>query len=150
VDLVAQAGGILEPEVGGRVLHLLLQGADQPLELLLGQLGEVAADLVALPRPSVLARPGRLTVLRRPEGRQDVGDGLADRLGVDVVLAVVLLLDPPPAVGLRDGPLHGVGHLVGVHDHLAVDVAGRPPHRLDQRRLTPEEALLVGVEDGDE
>ena len=92
--------------------------------------------------------PGRLAVPVGPERGQDVGDRLADGLGVDAVLGVVGLLHAPPAVGLRDGPLHGVGDLVGVHDHLAVDVAGRPADGLDQRRLAAEEALLVGVEDG--
>ena len=58
------------------------------------------------------------------------------------------LLQGPAPVGLGDGPLHGVGHLVGVHDHLAVDVAGRPADGLDQRGLAAQEALLVGVEDG--
>ena len=37
---------------------------------------------------------------------------------------------------------------VGVHDHLAVDVAGGPADGLDERGLAAEEALLVGVEDG--
>ena len=44
-------------------------------------------------------------------------------------------------------PRHRVGHLVGVHDHLAVDVAGGPADRLHERRLGAQEALLVGVED---
>ena len=39
---------------------------------------------------------------------------------------------------------------VGVHDHLAVDVAGGPADGLDERGLAAEEALLVGVEDGHE
>ena len=38
--------------------------------------------------------------------------------------------------------------LVGVHDHLAVDVAGGPADGLDERGLAAQEALLVGVEDG--
>ena len=97
-------------------------------------------------RPLVLARHGRL--LRRPEVGEDVGDRLADGLRVDAVLDVVGLLQAPAAVGLGDGPLHRVGDLVGVHDHLAVDVAGGPADRLDERRLAAEEALLVGVEDG--
>ena len=48
----------------------------------------------------------------------------------------------------RDGPPHRVGDLVGVHDHLTVDVAGGAADRLDQRGLRAEEPLLVGVEDG--
>ena len=52
------------------------------------------------------------------------------------------------AVGLVDGPLHGVGHRVGVHDDLAVDVAGGAADGLDQRACGAQEAFLVGVEDG--
>ena len=77
-------------------------------------------------------------------------DALADRLGRDAVLAVVLLLHRAAAVGLVDRPLHRVGHLVGVEDHLGVDVAGRAADRLHQRRLAPQEAFLVGVEDRDQ
>ena len=76
-------------------------------------------------------------------------DALADRLRRDAVLVVVL----PPASRRRrrrlvDRPLHRVGHLVGVEDHLGVDVAGRAADGLHQRRFAAQEALLVGVEDG--
>ena len=54
------------------------------------------------------------------------------------------------SVRLVDGVLHRVRHPVGVHDHLAVDVAGRPTHGLDEARLRAQEALLVGVQDGDQ
>ena len=37
-----------------------------------------------------------------------------------------------PAVRLADGALHRVGDLIGVHDHLALDVACCAPDRLDQ------------------
>ena len=50
-------------------------------------------------------------------------------------------------LGLVDRHADRLGHLVGVHDHAAVDVAGGAADRLDQRRLAAEEALLVGVED---
>src|SRR6266851_3685136 len=111
VDLVAEPGGVLEAEVDGRLVHLLLEGLDEPGQLLLGQLGEVAADLVPGPRPPVPARPGRRLV--RPEMGQDVGDRLADGLGIDAVLQVVGLLHGPAPLGLRDGPPHGLGDLVG-------------------------------------
>ena len=39
------------------------------------------------------------------------------------------------------------GHLVGVEDHLAVDVAGGAADGLDQAGLAAQEAFLVGVED---
>ena len=73
---------------------------------------------------------------------------LADRLRRDAVLGVVLLLHLAAAAGLFDRPLHRVGHLVGVEQHLGVDVAGRAADGLHQRRLAPQEAFLVGVEDG--
>ncbi len=47
-------------------------------------------------------------------------------------------------------PVDRLGHLVRVHQDLAVDVPGRAADRLDQRRLPAQEALLVGVEDRDQ
>ena len=52
--------------------------------------------------------------------------------------------------GLADGALHGRRHLVGVHDDLAVDVARGAADGLDEAGLAAQEALLVGVEDGDQ
>ncbi len=73
-------------------------------------------------------------------------DRLLDRLGRDAVLAVVFLLQRAAAVGFLDRPLHRVGHLVGVENHLGVHVAGGPADRLHQRRFAAQEAFLVGVE----
>ena len=78
---------------------------------------------------------------------QDVADRPPDRLGVDPVFGVVLLLELAPAVGLGNGAPHRVGHLVGVHDDRTVDVTGGPPDRLDKRCLRTQEALFVGVQD---
>ena len=55
-----------------------------------------------------------------------------------------------PAVGLGDGALHRAGHLVGVEDDLAVDVARGAADGLDQRGFRAQEAFLVGVENGDQ
>src|SRR5690348_5924124 len=38
VDLVPQAGGVLEAQLGGGLVHLLLQGLDEPAELVVGHL----------------------------------------------------------------------------------------------------------------
>ncbi len=54
------------------------------------------------------------------------------------------------AVGLGDGALHRAGHLVGIEDHLAVDVARGAADGLDQRGLAAQKAFLVGVEDRDQ
>ena len=80
----------------------------------------------------------------------DVRDPLDDRLGRDPVLLVVGDLDRPAPVGLVDRRPHRRGLLVGVHEHLALDVARGTADRLDQRGLAAEEALLVGVEDRDQ
>ena len=63
---------------------------------------------------------------------------------------VVLDLLLAAARGLVDRRLHRVGEDVGVHVHLARDVARRAADRLDERGRRAEEPLLVGVEDGDE
>ncbi len=62
----------------------------------------------------------------------EVGDGLPDRLRVDPVLAVVLLLDEAPALGLGDGAAHRVRDHIRVQDDPARDVPGGPSHRLDE------------------
>src|SRR3954447_18413830 len=90
LDLVADPGRVLEAEVPGGLVHLLLEGLDQALELLRRHLG-----VLALP-----ALPGRRRLPPAPAAhalglhrQEDVGDLLADRLGVDAVFPVVLLLD---------------------------------------------------------
>src|ERR1700738_4393202 len=84
VDLVPQAGGVLEAEFGGGFVHFLFEGSDEPAQLVLGQLGQIAADPVAPAVAPVLARDR--SALLAPQRRQDVGDRLADRLGVDAVV----------------------------------------------------------------
>ena len=73
-----------------------------------------------------------------------------DGRGGDAVFFVVGFLFFAAAVGLVDGALHGVGHLVGVEDGAAFEVAGGSADGLDEGALGAEEAFLVGVEDGDE
>ena len=63
----------------------------------------------------------------------DVADALQDRLRRDAVLLVVGELDRAPAVRLVERLLDRLGLLVGVHEHLAVDVARGAADRLDER-----------------
>src|SRR4051812_16123256 len=154
VDLVSQAGGVLEPQVGRGLVHLFFERLDEPAQLVRGEVAElVAAPLVALAlhaAAAVASRRRSLAVAVGPQVGEDVGDGLADRLRIDAVLRVVRLLQPAAAVGLRDGVAHRIGEVVGVHHDLAVDVSGGAADHLDERRLAAQEAFLVGVEDGDE
>src|SRR4051812_710852 len=132
-DLVTQARRLLEPEVGGGVVHLVLQGLDQAAEIVGRHVGEVehrrALRLTTPPSPAPPALR-RLTVAAA-QHLEDVGDLLAHGLGIDPVLLVVLELRLAAPVGLGDRVTHRVGHLVGVHDHLTLDVAGRATDGLD-------------------
>ena len=130
-------------------MHLLLERLDQPTQFLLRQRPELTLDLVPLAlSPTVLARHRGRAV--GPQHRQDVADRLADGLRIDAVLLVVGHLQQPSSLRLADRSGHRIGDPVGIHDHLTADVPGRATDHLDQRRLGPEEALLVGVEDADQ
>ena len=69
---------------------------------------------------------------------------------VDVVVAIVSDLNAPATVGLVDRVLHAVGHPVGVHDDVAIEVAGGSADGLDQRDFGAQKAFLVGIEDRDQ
>src|SRR3954470_11304838 len=142
-DLVAQARGVLEAQVLGGGEHLLLKLDDRLLHL--GERQVLGLDALAVAAPPALRR---LALGLQELG--DVADALDDRRGRDPVLLVVGDLDRAPASRLLDGRAHRRRLLVGVHEHRALDVAGRAPDRLDERRLAAEEALLVGVEDRDQ
>ena len=77
---------------------------------------------------------------------EDVGDLLAQRLRVDAVLFVVGDLFGATTLGLVDRFLHRVGDPVGVHVHLAGDVARRAADGLDEAAGRAQEPLLVGIE----
>ena len=148
LHLIAEAG-VFETKVDCGVAHLLLEVADQALELVLGKVTEIVGG------PPTITDLRELLGDRRPflgwaDHRQDVGDLLADRLGVDPVFFVVGLLQTATPHRLRNRPLHRIGHLIGIHDDLTCDVSRRPADHLDQRRLAAQEPLFVGVEDRDE
>src|SRR5260370_5432042 len=134
-DLVADARGLLEFEVGGGIAHGLLE------------LGDVAAQIVP-DQMDVARHAGVDRVVVAFGGRlQDLADVLLDRGGRDAVRLVVGGLRGAAPVGLGDRVLDRIGHLVGVEDDPAVDVAGGAADRLHQRGRRAQEALLVGVED---
>src|SRR5690606_22033582 len=135
LDLVPQLGGPLELQLLRRLVHLFLQLLDLAGQLFRPHgLGPAADPLGLLRLLPGLFLPGVL---------HDVSDLLPHGLRGDAVLPVVLQLDLPPPAGLLDGRPHGVGDLVGVEDHPAVDVPGRPADGLDEGGLGAEEALLV-------
>src|SRR5262249_31647268 len=110
LDLVAEAGGLLELEVGGGIAHALLEIGNGCLEIVTDEgafLGEAGAD-----RDMVL-------LIARGE---DVADRLAYALRRYAMLDIegLLLLAPPICLGHRS--FHRAGDLVGVEDYPAVDI----------------------------
>ena len=130
-DAVAQLGGALELQVRGGRQHL----AVQLFQVFLGDVILLAGHLGDhLPGGDFLLDAARRSPLRTVSG-------------VMPCSALYSSCSSRRRCGLVDGPLHRVGHLVGIEDHLGVDVAGRPADRLHQRRFAAQEAFLVGVED---
>src|ERR1700722_3813608 len=138
-DLVAQEGRLLVTELGGGGLHFGLQlahelnGLGRRRGIAVGQQG---GPLVA-PHGRVLAhlgpaaaRPGRPAAAGAPQTLEDVGDRLADGLGIDPVFLVVGDLHLAPALGDRDRLAHGVGDGAGAEAYQAVYVPGGTAPRL--------------------
>src|SRR5207244_6067584 len=112
VDLVAQACGFLETQIARGVVHLVGQALNEPPELVAREIQHIGARR-GLPRAtSAPAAPSALrgAIIRaRADHLENVGDLLADRLRIDVVIDVVreLLLAAPHR--LRVCVLAGVG-----------------------------------------
>ncbi len=113
-------------------------------------LGERSSRLVA--RALLLAAlAARLALAAACAGHhgafEDVADILLDPLGHDAIGLVEGQLLVAPPLGLADGALHRAGHVVGIEDRLAVEVARGAADGLDQRALAAQEAFLVRIED---
>ena len=62
---------------------------------------------------------------------------------------IILELKRSTPLGLVYRLLHGVGNLVGIHYHLAIEISGRTTHCLRKRTMTTQETFLIGVENSD-
>src|SRR3712207_9450161 len=67
-----------------------------------------------------------------------------------MVLLVVFQLLGPSAHGLVDGLLHAVSNRIRIHYHLSVDISRSASGRLSEAPMAAQEALLVGIKNGDE
>ena len=92
---------------------------------------------------------GNEHVVALVHARQNVGDALAHAFRRDAVGDIVGALFLAPAIGLGHGALHRAGDGIGIEDDAAVDVARGAADGLHQARFAAQEALLVGIEDGD-
>src|SRR5260370_30691408 len=81
-DLVAEPRRLLEPEVLGRLVHLLLEALDEPAQLLGGDPREVEhrGALRGASPPPTPRRGGVVAQVAGPDHLEDVGDLLADGL----------------------------------------------------------------------
>ena len=119
---VAEFGGSLEVEVGGGFAHLFLDVGDELREFL------------CVHGFGILLETGLLFGNLSRDG-YEVTDSLANSLGSDPVFLIVFLLKGPAAFSLIDGAAHGICHVVGVHDDMAVGVSGGAPDGLDEGGL---------------
>ncbi len=140
-DFVAQARGLFKVQVGGGLAHPGFEIAEHRLEIMPDADDVVGHAAVADFHQHMVAFIDAV---------HDVADGFLDAFGRDAVGGIVLHLLLAAAVGLGDGALHRSRHLVGIEDHLAVDVARGAADGLDQRGLAAQKTFLVGVEDRDQ
>ena len=60
---------------------------------------------------------------------------------------VIGFLNGAAAVGFGDGFVHGIGHVVCVHDYMAFTVSGSSSDGLDEGGFGTEEAFFVCIQD---
>src|ERR1017187_4232640 len=132
IDLVADERRLFELEPARGLLHLLLELGDHRGDVL----GTFSERRLFAPARGVVGLQARLRTARHAAGD-------------DPVLPVVRDLPLAPAVGGLDRARDRAGDRVGVEDDPALLVPRRAPRRLYEARLAPQEALLVGVQDGD-
>ncbi len=119
--LVARSGGTFEVHGGRSLHHLVFQRGYHAQHLAAGIAGQLRIHLVG----AAFALFGFQVV-------GDVRDALLHRFGNDAVLFVVRHLDGATPARLGNGQVHGIGDLVGVHDHPALGVARRTANGLDE------------------
>src|SRR5262249_32643598 len=135
---IPQLRSPLELEVPRAVEHLLLQLLHLSRELLLAHRLVTRRVLGGL----ALADRGFVVVY----ALDDVLDALRHAARRDAARGVLALLLLPPPLGLLDRAPHGIGHMIGVEDRSAVDVARGAAYGLDERALGAQEPFLVRVQ----
>lgn len=129
LDLVAQAGGFFEIEIGGGVAHGFFQRVEMGLQ--------VVADEVAAIGKALAGDAGNIGahVVALVDRVENIGNPGLHRFRGDAVRLVIGDLLFAAAGRLVHGALHGAGDLVGIEDDLAVDIARRAADGLHEGRL---------------
>ena len=78
---------------------------------------------------------------------EQIGNVALDGRRGDAMFGVVFFLPRSPPVGFADGTLHAAGHMVGIQDDPAIDIACGASDRLDKAGFRAQETFLVGIED---
>ena len=63
-----------------------------------------------------------------------------------MVFLIILLLDSPTAAGFFNCCLHGIRHIIGIHDNMSLCVTCGTSNRLDQGCFGTQEAFLIGIQ----
>lgn len=119
LDLVAEAGGGLEFEVGGGFLHAVFEVGDMGAEIVADEalvgLARIHADMVAL-----------------VHAFENVADILADRFRCDAVFLVIGELLLAAAFRLGHGAFERAGDVVRIENDAAIDVSRGAADGLDE------------------
>ena len=67
----------------------------------------------------------------RDDSAQTFVDRFIDTARRDIMFAIVFFLNLAATARFVDRQAHAIGHIVAVHDHLAIDVARSPADRLN-------------------
>ena len=121
MDFVAEAGCLLELELACGVFHAFFQILQVSREIVADQM---AGFLVAGIDGGVILFANVL---------HDIADILAHAFRRDAVGDIKFLLFGAPAVGFLDRLGQRIGHIVGVENDAAVDVASGAADGLDER-----------------
>ena len=62
------------------------------------------------------------------------------------MLLIIVLLDLPSAVRLRDSRAHGICHIIRIHDNMSFRITRCTPNRLNQGSLGTQEAFLIRIQ----
>ena len=131
--LITKLGCRLEIQIGCCLAHLLLHPGNQLLQFVRTHGFRILLEL-------------DLFFGNRPGDTDEITDCFFNGLRRNMMLFVILLLDCPTAAGLFNCRLHGIRHVVGIHNNMSLCVTCGTSNGLDQGCLRTQKALLIRIE----
>ena len=77
---------------------------------------------------------------------QDVAHSLTNGLRINAIGKVVSDLPLAAPLGFTNSSSHGLGHLVGIHHYLTIDISSGTTDHLNERCFATQESFFVGIE----